>query len=85
MLKHIGTRVNIMCTYKDDIRNTFYPRRKCRATIYALRSKNIFDKQDVVVVNCVSEEECKDGYMFGIMVKYGNNVYWVNPDDCEIC
>ena len=69
--------------FRENMRKEFYPGRKVKAIIYALRGKGIWEPQDAIVDSCVSEEECKSGYRFGIMVKYDGKVYWVDPSDCK--
>lgn len=70
--------------FRDDIREEFYPGRKVKAIIYALREENIFEPQDAIVDSCVTEEEVKYGRRFGILVNYDGHVYWVEPSHCEV-
>lgn len=69
--------------FREDVRRNFYPGRKVKAVIYALRDQDIWEPQDAIVDSCVTEEDVKNGYRFGIMVKYDGKVYWVEPSDCK--
>ena len=75
--------MDIFKKFREDTRNEFYPGRPVKAKIYALRKHGIYDMQDAVVDRCVTDEECKEGYRFGIMVNYDGDVYWVDPSDCK--
>ena len=76
--------MDIFKEFREDTRNEFYSGRPVKAKIYALRKYGIYDMQDAVVDRCVTDEECKDGCRFGVMVRYNDNVYWVDPSDCEL-
>lgn len=69
--------------FREDMRKEFYPGRKVKAVIYALRRNDIWDPQDAIVDHCVTEDDIRNGYRFGIMVNYNGNVYWVEPSDCK--
>ncbi len=78
------TFVDIFQKSREETRKKFPAGTKVMAVLYNLRHENIYDPQPCEVVKCTTEEECKEGYRFGVIVKFNDREYWVLPEDCSI-